>query len=367
VTTPPPTPGAPGAPAEPPPSGSAPAPAEPPLVSVVIVNLNGGAYLRECLESVFAQTHPRLEVILVDNGSTDGSAEEARAAWGERLRFAGNAANLGFARGNNQGFALARGEWLFCLNNDAVLDPGALAALAAFARDRPEAGMLACRVVRYEEPHFFDSAGLLLYPDGVCRSRGWEEKDLGQYDRPEEVLAPHGCAAAYRRRMLDEIGLFDETYFAYLEDLDLGMRGQLAGWRCWYVPGARVRHRKSSTAGNYSKFKAYHVERNRIWNAVKLLPRFILLVSPLFTLNRYLLQGYAAATHQGLSSEFVKEYSYPQLAWLLLRAYAAALRRLPEMLAKRRAIDRTRRISTREWYGLISRYKLDAIELALKY
>lgn len=336
----------------------------PPLVSAVVVNWNGGALLRECLASLFAQTHPDLEVILVDNGSVDGSADEARATWGDRLRVVANARNEGFARGNNQAFAVARGEWIFLLNNDAVAAPDAIARLVAFAAGKPETGMLACRVLRYEEPHFFDSAGLLLYPDGVCRSRGWEEKDLGQYDRDEEVLAPHGCAAMYRRAMLDDVGPFDERYFAYLEDLDLGMRGQLAGWRCWYVAQASVRHRKSSTAGNYSKFKAYHVERNRIWNAVKLLPRFILIVSPLFTLNRYLMQLYAAVTHRGLSGAFVQEYSYPELVVLMTRAYASALWRLPEILRARRAIPR--RISNEEWYTLISRYKLDAIELALK-
>jgi cellulose synthase/poly-beta-1,6-N-acetylglucosamine synthase-like glycosyltransferase len=206
----------------------------------------------------------------------------------------------------------------------------------------------------------------LLYPDGVCRPRGWLEKDLGQYDRAEEVLAPHGCACAFRRTMLDEIGGFDEAYFCYLEDLDLGMRGQLAAWKCYYVPDAVVRHHKSASAGNYSKFKAYHVERNRIWNAIKLLPRFILFTSPLFTINRYLMQGYAAATHNGLSSDFVREYSVLQLAWLLLRAYVAALFRLPAMVRQRWRLSRQRKISTREWYDLISRFKLDAIELALK-
>jgi GT2 family glycosyltransferase len=131
--------------------------------------------------------------------------------------------------------------------------------------------------------------------------------------------------------------------------------------------GARVRHAKSSSYGNYSRFKAYHVERNRIFNAVKLLPAFILFVSPLFTLNRYLLQLYAAVTHRGLPERFVKEYSWAGLAWLLLRAYAAALWRLPEMLRKRRELSRRRRISVDDWYRLISRFKLDAIELALKY
>lgn len=338
-----------------------------PLVTAVVVNWDGGELLRDALASLFAQTHLRIEVILVDNGSHDGSVESAIVAYGERLRVIRNRQNEGFARAGNQGMREACGEWIFLLNADAVAHPRAVAELLAFARGRPEVGMLACRVLRHDAPQFFDSAGLLVYPDGICRCRGWEEKDLGQYDRAEEVLAPHGAAGVYRRAMIEEIGGFDERYFAYLEDLDLGMRGQLRGWTCWYVPTAVATHRKSTSWGNYSKAKAYHVERNRIWNLVKLMPRFIVLVSPLFTLNRYLLQGYAAATHRGISGAFVKEYSFLELAVILARAYAAALLRLPEMLAKRRAISRTRRLTTEEWYRLISRYKLDAIELALKF
>jgi len=340
---------------------------EPPRVSAIVVNWNGGAMLGESLASLFAQSWTNLEVILVDNGSVDGSADRAVGQWGDRLRLIQNSRNEGFARANNQAFTAATGDWVFLLNNDAVADPAAIAALMEFVQDKPEVGTLACRVNRFEAPSVFDSAGLLLYPDGVCRPRGWQEKDLGQYDRPEMVLAPHGCACAYRKAMLLDVGHFDELYFCYLEDLDLGMRAQLAGWKCWYVPTARVLHHKSVTAGNYSKFKAYHVERNRVWNAIKLLPRFVLLTSPLFTLNRYLMQFYAARTHSGLSSDFVKEYSWLQLAWLLLRAYAAAFWRLPRMLRERHRLSKRRRITTREWYDLISRYKLDAIELALKY
>lgn len=338
-----------------------------PLVTAVVVNLNGEAYLGDCLQSLFAQDYPALEVIVVDNGSTDSSVDSVIEPYGERINLLRNDRNLGFARGNNQAFERAKGEWVFLLNNDAVAEPDAISQLMTFVADKPGVGMLACRVSRLDKPNFFDSVGLLLYPDGVCRSRGWQEKDTGQYDDPEEVLAPHGCAAAYRKSMLDDIGAFDESYYCYLEDLDLGMRGQLADYKCWYVPSARVHHQKSATAGNYSKFKAFHVERNRIWNAVKLLPRFLLLVSPMFTLNRYLMQGYAAATHQGLSDEFVKEYSYFQLIGLLIRAYLSATLGLPRMLKQRRAISRKRRISTRDWYRLVSRFKLDAIELALKY
>ena len=236
-----------------------------------------------------------------------------------------------------------------------------------FAAHKPDVGQLACRVVRADQPNFFDSTGLLLYPDGVCRSRGWQEKNLGQYDRAEEVLAPHGCACALRKAMLDRIGGFDEDFFCYLEDLDLGVRAQLAGWKCWYVPSALVHHKKSATAGNYSVFKAYHVERNRLYCLWKWMPRFLVFVSPLFTLNRYAMQAYAVHTHQGLSADFVKEYSTARLVLLLMQARVAALYRLPRMLAKRRQIRNMRTISVREWYGLISRFKLDAIELALKF
>jgi GT2 family glycosyltransferase len=338
-----------------------------PLVSAVIVNRDGGRLLVEALDSLFAQTWPRLEVILVDNASLDGSAEAAAQRFGDRLRVLRNPRNEGFARGNNQAMEVASGEWVVLLNDDAVLAPDAIEEAMRFVDGRPEVGMVAFRVLVYDKPHVFDSTGLLLYPDGVCRPRGWEEKDLGQYDRPDEVLAPSGSACAWRREMLDSIGRFDEPYFAYLEDMDLGMRGQIAGWKCFYVPTAVARHAKSMNSGNHSKFKAYHVERNRIYNAVKLLPAFMLLVSPLFTLNRYLLQFYAARTHRGLPSRFMKDYSWIGLLGVLARAYGMALVKLPWLLRRRRAIARTRRISVEDWYRLISRFKLDAIELALKY
>jgi len=338
-----------------------------PVVSAIVVNHDGGAMLQDALASLFAQTWPALEVILVDNASTDGSVEQAERCFGDKLLVIRNARNEGFARGNNVAFAAAKGEWLFLLNSDAVCDQDVIAELMRFVADKPDVGQLACRVVRADEPHFFDSAGLLLYPDGVARPRAWQEKDQGQYDRAEEVLAPHGCACALRKAMLDRIGGFDEDFFCYFEDLDLGVRGQLAGWKCWYVPTTRVRHRKSATAGNYSVFKAYHVERNRLYCLWKWMPRFLVFVSPLFTLNRYAMQGYAAYTHQALSAEFVKEYSLMRLFLLLVQARLAALYRLPRMLAKRAQIRNMRTISVRDWYGLISRFKLDAIELALKY
>lgn len=337
-----------------------------PLVSAVVVNWNGGATVPEAVASLLEQDWPSLEVIVVDNASTDGSIDELEKRFDGRITIIRNARNEGFARGNNIGFAAAKGDWVFLLNPDAACDPQTISALMRFAADKPDAGQLACRVVQTEQPNFFDSTGLLLYPDGVCRSRGWQEKDLGQYERAEEVLSGHGCACALRKAMLDEIGGFDEDFFCYLEDLDLGMRSQLAGWKCWYVPTAWVRHRKSASAGNHSVFKAYHVERNRLYCLWKWMPRFLVVVSPLFTMNRYAMQWYAIHTRQGISADFVKEYSMPRLVVLVLQAWLAALWRMPRMFRKRKQIQNMRKISVREWYELISRFKLDAIELALK-
>ena len=131
-------------------SGESREPLAPPLVTVVIVDRNGGTMLDESLASVFAQTYTAIEVILVDNGSTDGAASRARDTYGNRLRYIRNVDNLGFAMGNNQGFGEARGEWVFLLNNDAVAGPDTISALMRDVESHPEVGMLACRVVVYE-------------------------------------------------------------------------------------------------------------------------------------------------------------------------------------------------------------------------
>jgi len=218
----------------------------------------------------------------------------------------------------------------------------------------------------FDRREVFDSAGLLVYPDGICRSRGWLEQDVGQYAEADEVLCPNGCAAVYRRSMIDEVGFFDDAYFAYLEDLDLGLRGQLRGWRCRYVPTAVAYHKKSMTTGYHSSLKAFLVERNRIWNAVRLLPLRLLVMSPLWTLARYAMQGYAAASGRGMSSSFRRDYSRTALVGIIARSYASALARLPEVWRQRRAIQAHRKLGMFEVYRLLRKYRLPLRELAFK-
>jgi GT2 family glycosyltransferase len=262
--------------------------------------------------------------------------------------------------------AAATGELVVLLNNDAELAPTFMGRLIEAADLEPEVGMFATRILMHDRRNVFDSTGLLVYPDGVCRSRGWLEKDVGQYDGADEVLGPNGCAAAYRRAMLDDVGVFDERYFAYLEDLDLAFRGQLRGWRCRYVPDAICYHKKSITSGYHSAFKAFLVERNRIWNALKLFPLRLLALSPFYTLARYVAQAFATASGKGISSSFVRDYSRFELAGILVRAYASALNQLPDIWRERRRIQRSRRLGALAVYVLMKRYRLPVVELAFK-
>jgi GT2 family glycosyltransferase len=336
-----------------------------PRLSLIVLSWNGIDLLRRCLATVETQTYRDFEVIVVDNGSADGTEEMVRASYPD-ARVIRNAENVGFCAGNNQAIRVARGDCIFLLNNDAELAPNCLERLIEAVDLDPEFGMFATRIMMYDRPNVFDSTGLLVYPDGVCRSRGWLEKDIGQYDEADEVLGPNGCAALYRRAMLDDVGLFDERYFAYLEDLDLAFRGQRRGWKCRYVPEAVVLHKKSMTSGYHSAFKAHLVERNRIFNSIKLFPRRLLFLSPFYTLARYAAQGFAALTGKGISSSFVRDYSHWQLLGILVRSYAAAFRLLPGLWRERRKIQSRRRLGALAVYVLMKKYRLPVLELTFK-
>jgi GT2 family glycosyltransferase len=336
-----------------------------PSISLIILNWNGRELLQACLRSLERNHTVSFETIVVDNGSTDGSPEMVAREFGW-ARLVRQEQNVGYCRGNNVGLRAASGEVLVLLNNDAEVAPDFIEQVSRAAEVYPEAGMFATRIMMYDRASVLDSAGLLVYPDGICRSRGWLDPYTEAYESSVEVLGPNGCAAVYRRAMLDDVGLFDERYFAYLEDLDLAMRGQLRGWTCRYIPEAVVHHKKSMTSGYHSAFKAYLVERNRIWNAVKLFPLRLLVLSPFYTLARYTAQGFAALAGRGISSSYARDYSRLRLAAILVRSYASALRQLPAVWADRRLIQRRRRLGAVGVYTLMRRYRLPIRELAFK-
>src|SRR5207253_1305353 len=201
-------------------------------------NLNRRELLGRCLESLWRQTFSKFEVVVVDNGSSDDSLEFLRAIAEPRLRIVSLPVNKGFAVGCNAGITQAAGRYIATLNNDAEADPRWIEELVAGVESDPAIGMCASKILFHGDRARIDKAGHLMYPDGLNHGRGSGEPDHGQFERREEVLFPDAAAALYSREMLDTIGLFDENFFAYGDDADLGMRGRLAGWSCLYLPTA---------------------------------------------------------------------------------------------------------------------------------
>ncbi|GFE60329.1 glycosyltransferase family 2 protein [Geobacter sp. AOG2] len=243
-------------------------------VSVIILTWNGRAYLKECLDSLEAQSFRDFETILVDNGSTDGSADHVRSEypWVRLLELPENA---GFAEGNNRGLALARGDYIVTLNNDTKVDPGFLAELVRAVEGDGRVGMVAARMRNFYRPERIDAAGLKIGTNGLGYNIGYGEIDDGRYDGVP-LFGPCGGAALYRRELLDEVGFFDADFFAYYEDFDLAWRARLAGWKALAAPRALVYHVHSATGGEMSRFKVYHTHRNKWFVIVKNWPAALL-------------------------------------------------------------------------------------------
>jgi len=337
---------------------------------VIVVNWNRKELLRCCLDSLARQTFPDFEVIVVDNGSTDGSVELLRTLDFPRpLRIIENRDNRGFCAANNQGFAAALGEYFALLNNDAEADPRWLAELLAAIQIKPavgesDVGMIASKILVWEDPTIIDKCGHLIYPDGQNRGRGAGQIDRGQFDRQGEALWPDGCAALYRRAMLDEVGGFDEEFFAYADDAELGLRARIAGWNCLYAPGAVVRHHRGATLGLNSAKRLTLIERNRVLLVVKLFPWNLLWLNGAYHLARIGAGAIAALRNRGE----IRRYSGPMgkltAAMALLRGTFSALPLIPSMIRKRRAFRPKHRLNPKQVRRLLLRYRIPLRELS---
>jgi GT2 family glycosyltransferase len=339
-----------------------------PLISVIVVNWNGRDLLDSCFESLERQTWRNTEFILVDNGSTDGS-RELLAQWADRLPNAQAVLlpiNTGFCKGNNIAFSRARGEWIALLNTDAVADPDWLAELMRYGDPQKRIGMLASKILLQNPQNVIDKVGHLIYWDGQNRGRGSQATDTGQFESPEETLWPDACAALYHRRVFEETGGFDEEFFAFGDDADLGMRARLLGWKAWYVPSAVVHHRHSASFGAYSPLKIMLVERNRLLLAVKNFPGRLLVQNPFWTLRRFFWNGYGLLNREGSASRFLETNGWGETMFSLFRSYLGALKLLPGAWRKRQVIQRTRHLSSSETLALLRRFQIDVRELTLR-
>ncbi len=302
-------------------------------IAVLIVNWNGGALLSRCLQSLDVQRRAPDRVVVVDNASSDDSLEQA-AQWLGAARVIRLTDNVGFAKANNIAAAEAGDADAFALlNPDAFAEPGWLEAFEAAARRRSDAAAFASQIRLDAAPHLLDGAGDSYHVSG----RAWRNAHCQPLSAAPsgdtEVFAPCAAAALYRRAAFEEVGGFDERFFCYFEDVDLGFRLRLCGHRCVYVPDAIVRHVSSALSGYRSDFAVYHGERNMVWTFVKNMP-----ASQLWL---YLPQ------HLVLNMASLLFYPLRGQGGAVWRAKRDAIRGLGAVLEQRRVVQARRRVDWR--------------------
>ncbi len=282
-------------------------PSETPEITVIVVNYNGGDYLRGCLASLARQTWRSFETILVDNASKDGSVDRLNEV-PERLTILREAANHGFAGGNNLAAQQAKGRWIALLNPDAEAAPDWLEKLMAAVKQRPTHRIVASLQVSMADDRVLDGAGDCYLAYGYAW-RGGFGRAATETPQAGECFAPCGAAALYPRDLFLSSGGFDERYFCYHEDVDLGFRMRLLGERCQFDPAARVKHAGSGITGRASDFAVFHGARNGVWTYVKNMPGILLaLTFPVWVagtiaiLLRGLVTGRFGATLRGLGA-----------------------------------------------------------------
>ena len=335
------------------------------LISTVVLNWNNKNVIEACLDSLISQTYPHHEILVVDNGSQDGSLELIKLKYSSKLQIVENSRNLGFAEGVNIGIKHSQGEFIALLNSDAVVRDNWLEELLKGISRSESIGMAASKIYFAGKENILDNTGAVISRDGLGMGRGRLEKDVGQYDSCEEVLCPSGCAALYRRQMLEEAGGFDQHFFAYGEDLDIGLRGRLLGWRSVYVPAAVVYHKLSSSTGLVSPLKAYYVERNRLWVLLKCFPLPHLLVSPYYTFRRYFYILYGMLSGKGPASSYLKRSSALSLLFILIKAYFSTLYFLPYLIGQRIKLQRKRKVTSKEFGEWLKIYGINEKQAAL--
>ena len=309
-------------------------------VGVVIVSYNAGALLERCLEALARQSARGFGTIVVDNASTDRSADGIETRFpGVRLVRAGT--NLGFAAGNNLGLKHAGGaRWIALLNPDAFPASDWLEKLLAAAQANPGYSFFGCRMQLAGSPGLLDGTGDQYHVSGASWRRDHGARAEQGAQRPGEIFGPCAAAALYSRAALEEAGGFDERYFCYHEDVDLAFRLRLLGHRCLYVPEAVVDHVGSGIAGKRSDFATYHGHRNLVWTYVKDMPGlFFWLFLPLHLAMTVAAIAVCAARGQ---------------LGVVLRAKRDAIAGLAPAWAERRRIQARRKVAARQILGVMS-------------
>ncbi len=323
----------------------------PPRISVILVIWNSAAVLPHCLENISKQSVKDFEIVIVDNGSSDNAIEQLQESWPNiNFQIKKLGSNKGFAVANNIGARLARGKWLALLNSDAFPEPDWLEQLLQAAENNPEFTFFASRQIQANANDLLDGAGDAYHVSGLA----WRQYlgfPVDQYGLESvEVFSACAAAALYSRQAFLDVGGFDEDFFSYLEDVDLGFRLRLQGHRCLYVPRAIVYHIGSATLGAKSDFALYHIHRNFVWLFVQNMPSSQLWINfPAHLIANLIFPIYNTLRGRG------------KVFW---RAKWDALHDLPRALRKRREIQSRRSASLVDLVrmmqkGLLQPYLLD--------
>ncbi len=328
---------------------------------MVIPTLLADERLGDCLEALSRQTYTDFAVVVIDNSGGGLARRHMGRLPGSRLIE--NGRNAGFGGAINQAITAARSRFIATLNDDAVAHPRWLEALVSAIGPRRDVGMCASQVRLYGED-FLDSAGMLIGRDGSSKQRG-HGRSPEDFPVAEETLYPSASAALYRRAMLESLGGFDDAFFLYCEDTDLGLRARWAGWKCLYVPDALVEHHYSHSAGRASPVKAYYVERNRLFVLAKNFPADMLLRAPFVSAARYFWHACYLFRGRGAAARFRAEgHAGARMPWYVLRAHLAAALHASRLLRQRRQIRAQARITPAVFRHLVRSHAISARKVA---
>jgi GT2 family glycosyltransferase len=300
------------------------------LLSIVIPNWNGAKFLPTCLDALKRQNYSNIEIIVADNASTDGSQALIESQY-PQVKLVQLPENRGFTGACNAGIHAANGDYIALLNNDTEVDTGWAAAVVNAFERHAEIGIVASKMLLFDKRDHIHTAGDYFTVDGRAGNRGVWQQDIGQFDKEEYVFSACGGSSAYRKTLLDQIGLLDDDFFFSLEDMDLAWRAQLSGWRCLYTPKAIVYHHLSATGGGATA--SYYDGRNLIFVLVKDYPAALW--------RKY---GWLVVKSQfKLAAEALRAWR-GTAARARLRGMLAGLWQLPRAWHKRRAIQASRTI-----------------------
>ena len=334
-----------------------------PFVSVIVVNYNNTQLTCQCLESLLCQDYTSIEIILVDNGS-ENEIEQTVMNKFLNIRFFKLENNQGYAGGNNAGISVAKGEYIALINNDAIASKGWITNMVKTIKEDDSIGAVASVIIDGNNPIVLDSYGVGVALDGMSRQR-MHGLPLPLESKKVEIFMPSGCACLIRRKVLDEVGLFDEDYFAYCEDTDLFLRIRWAGYRMVIVPDAQVTHYYSCTGGKFSLNKIYWVERNHYWVALKNFPLGILILMPFVTLWRLLLQIYSLMIDNKSINGFLETSSAWMVIKTIIKANIEVFVSIPYVINKRIILSRKHKLSSFDMIKQLWVYRMSMREIIL--